>query len=229
MRITIKKKSAKRLASLSALGAGALAVGVPTAEAGIVYTPVSNTTIGFSTGSIAFATFNLAGTARFNLHRGSFSGPFTTAHVAVQQQDSAYFQARSTTLGLLRAFPAGAVATGNLFPVLVAAVHDGNQNINRTNFGAVNKYFMFTFADSTQGFALLQGWGQLAVTFSGDAGPKPDVTIVGYAYETTPGVGIVAGDQGSAVPEPSSLALSGLGALLLGASGIRRWRAARQS
>ena len=37
----IKKKNVARLASLSALGAGALGVAAGTAHAGIVYTPLS--------------------------------------------------------------------------------------------------------------------------------------------------------------------------------------------
>jgi MYXO-CTERM domain-containing protein len=41
-------------------------------------------------------------------------------------------------------------------------------------------------------------------------------------YNSTPGASITAG-QTSAVPEPSTYAV-GLGALALGAAGVRRWR-----
>jgi hypothetical protein len=52
----------------------------------------------------------------------------------------------------------------------------------------------------------------------------PDVTLIDWAYDTS-GAQIPAGDTGT--PEPSTLALSGLAALALGAKGLRRWRAAR--
>jgi len=49
------------------------------------------------------------------------------------------------------------------------------------------------------------------------------------AYESTPGVAIRAGDTGaSAVPEPTTMAVFGLGALVLGAGKVRKQRAARR-
>jgi hypothetical protein len=54
----------------------------------------------------------------------------------------------------------------------------------------------------------------------------PKVTVEGFALDTS-GALIKAGDTG-AVPEPSTMALTGLAALALGATGLRRWRAARK-
>jgi hypothetical protein len=50
------------------------------------------------------------------------------------------------------------------------------------------------------------------------------------AYESTPGVAIRAGDTGAsaAVPEPTTMAVFGLGALVLGAGKVRKQRAARR-
>ena len=49
------------------------------------------------------------------------------------------------------------------------------------------------------------------------------------AYESTPGVAIMAGDTGAAaVPEPTTMAVFGLGALVLGAGKVRKQRAARR-
>jgi hypothetical protein len=52
------------------------------------------------------------------------------------------------------------------------------------------------------------------------------VTLVDYAYDAS-GAQIPAGDTG--VPEPSTLDLTGLAALALGAKGVRAWRAARKA
>jgi hypothetical protein len=51
--------------------------------------------------------------------------------------------------------------------------------------------------------------------------------LEGWAYDDS-GDQIAAGDTGG-VPEPSTMALAGLGALALGAAGLRRWRAARKA
>jgi hypothetical protein len=49
-------------------------------------------------------------------------------------------------------------------------------------------------------------------------GSGPDVYLAAYQYDLP--------DQNT--PEPSTMALSGLAALALGATGLRRWRAARK-
>jgi hypothetical protein len=51
--------------------------------------------------------------------------------------------------------------------------------------------------------------------------------LEGYAYDDS-GAYIPAGDTGG-IPEPSTFVLTGLGALVLGAAGLRRWRAARKA
>jgi hypothetical protein len=51
--------------------------------------------------------------------------------------------------------------------------------------------------------------------------------ILSGAYETTPNTSILAGAV--PVPEPSAVALAGIGALALGAGAIRRSRKARKA
>ena len=70
----------------------------------------------------------------------------------------------------------------------------------------------------------------MTVTNSNSASPSdgPSVTIERYDFDTTPGTPIAAG-QAPPAPEPSSLAESGIAALILGAEGLRRWRKARKA
>jgi hypothetical protein len=67
--------------------------------------------------------------------------------------------------------------------------------------------------------AVNYGWVELQTT----ATTGFPATIVGYAYDNS-GAPIAAG----AVPEPGTTAALALGALSLGAVGLRRWRLARQ-
>jgi hypothetical protein len=103
------------------------------------------------------------------------------------------------------------------------AASSGNPNFT-------DQYALFTFAP---GDGLHYGWielsGSVTRAFGDSSSYGPSVTVEGWAYETTPGVTIRAGDTGPAVPEPGSFALTGLAALALGAAGTRRWRAARKA
>jgi hypothetical protein len=87
--------------------------------------------------------------------------------------------------------------------------------------GAQDEYMGVTF---TEGGSTYYGWIELSVATNIDA------TILGWAYQNTPGVGILAGDTGvQSVPEPSTMvmAATALGAFTLVA--YRRRRAAAKS
>jgi len=64
------------------------------------------------------------------------------------------------------------------------------------------------------------GWIQVSVPANADG-----ITIIDYAYETDPGIGILVG----AVPEPGSAGLVGLGLLAMGAGRSRRRKGERPS
>jgi len=83
--------------------------------------------------------------------------------------------------------------------------------------GFDHKYMLFSFKDSTLNNALRYGWVDISLV--NVTGTQPIVTIFGYAYDNT-GAKIPAGS----IPEPAPIALLALGALTLGAKGLRSWR-----
>jgi hypothetical protein len=108
----------------------------------------------------------------------------------------------------------GATVTG----AIVAFATDNNHAPNPFT----HRYLAFEFADTTlAGNPLRFGWvdmslanGNVANSFS-----NPTLTVFGYAYDNT-GAQIPMG----LVPEPGSITIMALGALMLGAKGLRSWR-----
>jgi len=92
----------------------------------------------------------------------------------------------------------------------------GNHNPN----GYDHEYLPFRFKDSTQANAFRYGWAEVSL-FNGNLSSTegPEVTIFRYAYDTS-GNQLPTGQ----VPEPNSISLLALGALALGAKGVRSWK-----
>ncbi|WOO39817.1 hypothetical protein [Rubellicoccus peritrichatus] len=96
-------------------------------------------------------------------------------------------------------------------------------NINGFTSGEAG-YFGFRFED---GGMTVYGWAE--ATFFDKTNPSPSgvgVTVHQWAYQDD-GSGIRVGNTG-AIPEPAAVA-TGLGALALGAAGLRRWRKQKQA
>ncbi len=88
------------------------------------------------------------------------------------------------------------------------------------NLSSSANYAGFRFLNETTGVTDY-GWVQFSISTTFIAQPR---SIVGYAYDNT-GAAIAVG----AVPEPGTTAALGLGALALGAVGVRRLRQSKQA
>src|ERR1039457_2487779 len=239
----IKQKNVARLASISALGAGALGVAAGTAVAGtIYYNPLSPGTI-VGPNDNSFVKVNLPGTNYFVLFRASLTslwgvgiggpgvqfrglgsflsivsagrkwsnalGPVNKGALLIASRGFSYSSTwvpGTTTTG-------GGKTPGHWTNTTPFSFSGGNPSFS-------HQYALFRFLDSGN---TLYGWLQLSNDVSPNSGPN--VTLEGWAYDDG-GAQIAAGDTG--VPEPSTMALTGLAALALRATGLRRRRAARK-
>lgn len=106
----------------------------------------------------------------------------------------------------------GAIFNAEAYTVLL----DGNIRYATGFTSGESGYIGFQFRPASTTF---YGWAEVILTEGGDTGT---FEIVQWAYDNT-GANIQTG----AIPEPAVVA-TGLGALVLGAAGLRRWRSRRR-
>jgi hypothetical protein len=258
MTIKPKKLNLKRLASLTALGAGALGVNAGTAEAYVVYSGIVKQKVGFGSGYGTHASIALpngAGLA-FRVFRSTFPNtPGTILFLDVIAQNLGGPNGTGASFGVVNtdyttlalADPQGAkFGTPPLVKGfgLIAESRGGfdHGSAAYTKFNSTERYLLFRFTGGKLPHPIY-GWAQLSVTLPGHSA-GPDMTLVSWAYETS-GAPLPAGVHGKApdgtddisaiVPsaldakEPYTLASTGLAALAFGAKGLHRWRAARKA
>jgi hypothetical protein len=230
----ISRKNAARLASLTAVGAGAFAISPRAAEADILYTP-ENITI---TPPIGSGTTIKSITVTGGFHLGfsaSKSGSSSFMRMRVQSSNFAgavatAVAAAGNTWNQLVNGPSGArnsVRLGSRF-FGSSTFSTGSGGTSFTSFRSTNVpakepfYKLFKFAPAGGG----TDYGWVSLSEGVNNSNQLSLKINGLAYDNT-GATIAAG--ASPVPEPSPLILTGLGMLVLGAEALRRFRAARRA
>jgi hypothetical protein len=228
----------KKLASVIAAGAGAIALTAEKAEAStIVYSGILNRTIGFDTGDDASHEFNtfVGGPDIFFMTGASQNDGHYSRKMNVLSSNLGGF---ALTTGLhinLATVSAGAQWTNSMIAGggtrLLGARQWGSSSSTRL-FGMkplTDMFMLFTFSSNS---STRYGWLELSLTNiaqdSNAGADGPNATVIAYAYDAS-GATIAAGDTGlsSPTPEPSTLAGGALAALVLGAAGLRRWRRAK--
>jgi hypothetical protein len=208
-----RKSDHAKLISLLALAAGATAM-PQTARADIIFSS-QGATVSYD-GLRSFNLNNLPGTAVLGFQAHKIGSSFVTSVRSVTGgQKGGYVRMKPALLYQSMKWNqvAGTPATGLLFGSAKYSAHTPD---------AINgAYVLIEFMDSTHGNAMRYGWVQISLV-NGDTGgisDYPQLTVDDWAYDTT-GAQLGAG----VVPEPSSSALLILGALALGAKGVRSWR-----
>jgi hypothetical protein len=224
MAVESKGDSAKLL-SLLALATSAVAM-PQSSNADIVFTDLSANPVHVGPQANASYIISFPGTAQIGFHthtRQTFLS-LTSTRWITGRQEGGYVRLRTNVSFFVRANAGQKWATGG--GVVTSNGFVGYAKPGSTFPPAFNdKYFLFEFKDSTQpGSPVCFGWIEVSLAISAGNTGQPDLAIQGYAYDTS-GAQLSAGQ----VPEPSAPALLALGAMALGAKGLRSWRKNRQS
>jgi hypothetical protein len=216
---TALDKETPKVLSLLALASGALAM-PQNSNADIIFTDLSSAPpIVGPTSSPLFLITTLPGTAQilFRALTANSPGGFTSRWI-VAGQNAGYVRVKTVGSFVVPAQKSQAwnQIAGNSWQT--GTVGSANYFGHKPN-GFSNRYMAFRFRDSTAGNALRYGWVEMNLFNNFLSDDAPQVTILGYAYDTT-GAQLPMG----AVPEPTSAGLLALGALVLGAKGLRSWR-----
>lgn len=229
----LKAKTARKLASLSALGAGALVWSPQAAEAGTIqYSGIINQTIGigqsWQTGDGGSLSLGTGARLGFSLYVCGCSNAIARVlpNASLFLNIVALNSVSNSIYPFLKLVNAGVMQSGlyytNFGPAIasfkssIAGLYSGGQRQFQ------NRFALFSFRPSATVSSYDYGWVHLNLS----AGANPltaQLTIVDYAFDKS-GARIPAGY----VPEPGTFGSSALAALVLGAAGLRKWRAARR-
>jgi hypothetical protein len=220
---------AAKLTSLLALAAGAVTL-PQTGHADIIFTSLGPS--GYSVGFTAQEAlqFVVPGTANVGFQR--------RATITYTSPGSLEVNVRFILAGDLGGGAGGGIngnqqiaanlplgATWDFAPMhpnlLVARADDLNGQSPAAGFD--HQYYAWYFTDDTLGGGERYGWVEVSLAMAGYNAGGPTLTIWSYAYDDS-GLRPTMGQ----VPEPTSGALLALGAMALGARGVRKWRQGRK-
>lgn len=221
-----------KLASLLALAAGAVAL-PQSSHADIIYTDRTSSpvTVGYS--GVDQFLFTLPGTANFGFARAQDSFTTTLGGLTVNYRVVIAGDLGGGAAGGIGRdanfyavpMPFGAtwsqVGVGLAVNVAAGIARDIGGNTPTTGYD--NQYLAWVFQDDSIGGVSRYGWVEVSLSMA-NYPTGPNVTIWGYAYDDT-GAKPTMGQLN--VPEPSSGALLVMGAMALGARGLRKWRQTR--
>lgn len=188
----------------AALGAGAL-LAASSAHAIVVYSGPVNivvpaTTAGIYINVVTGASGTAAATPGWDIN------PWGSAGLGL-------FSPAAPAGGVYVMIPGSTVQVANLAPGATVGAAGPFGSGSNTAANAVQwtlnssaNYFGFRFNNESGG-TLHYGWAQLAI-----GATITDRRVIGYAFESTPGTGILVGDVG-VVPEPATYAMMSLGVL----------------
>lgn len=224
-----------KLVSLLALATGAVAM-PQTGQADIIYTDLTG-----GPGQVGWAAadqflFTMPGAASFGFARqqrvtytspGSLDINYRTV-LAGDRGGASPAGIRANANGLVAPLAFGATwnagGVGTFYNAAVGVVNDLGGKLPAAGYD--HQYLAWMFADSTQSGAIRFGWVEISLAMNNYIPGGPLVTIWGYAYDNT-GAKPTMGQQ--PVPEPTSGALMVMGAMALGARGLRKWRQKREA
>lgn len=228
-----KNMASRRAAAAAVVSLGAGVLGTQSAEAAVVTIDLTNVNgvnftgqnAGLTDGNVKSTIISFGGARKFKfnvlLNRGMYN------EITGPVNDGAF-----NTYG-------GFASYGFCTPLIYNEGASVGGPVNNFNSDIRNSP---SFRDTYKSVAAPSFDGYLGFLSSPDAG-NPGVygwikatwdgtnfEFYSAAYESTPGVAIRAGDTGAsaAVPEPTTMAVFGLGALVLGAGKVRKQRAARR-
>jgi len=216
------KPDSAKLLSLLALATGAVAM-PQTSNADIIFSDLSANPVNIGPATNHnFVINTLPGSAQIGFHT-LFNN--NTTRFIIGRQEAGYVRLKTNAQFLAYVDPGvnwSAIA-GHTFASAPAAGVKGNGSYGPT--GYTDKFLLFEFKDDTQaGNPMRFGWIEVSLANNANTNLFPNLTIIGYAYDTT-GALLASGQ----VPEPSAPALLALGAMALGAKGLRNWRKNRQN
>lgn len=218
-----------KLVSLLALATGAVAM-PQTGQADIIYTDLSSSPVSVNYNSAPF-WFTVPGTAQVgffgaqrtvtDIYQSTQFQKFLTVVAGVSQGNAGGV---GGSVDFVQHLPAGATwdQPAALFGnIPVAYASDGG--VLNPNAGYNNRYLAWWFVDDS--LQTRYGWAEINLSIAAYNAGGPTVTVLRYGWEDT---GAKPNMGQTPIPEPSSGALLVMGAMALGARGLRKWRQNRQ-